>query len=107
MATSTMANPNEVTYVNPSKLDASVWTGGSIALRKCNGIIQVKLEGVVFAAITERRAFAQCPEGYRPLTESYFKDNSGITILISADGVMKTETSSARTTWGTGMFIAG
>lgn len=106
MATSVVPNPNAVTYANPSKVDASVWTGGSIALRKCNGIVEVKLEGTVFATTTERKAFAQCPEGYEPNTEVYFRDNTGVLILITASGLMKTESSAARTTWGTGMYIA-
>lgn len=107
MAESIIPNPNAVTSASPSKTDASVWTGGSIMLRKCNGIVQIKLEAVVFSTITERKTFAQCPDGYKPLTESYFKDNSGITILIDTGGNIKTEARSSTTTWGTGMFIAG
>lgn len=88
-------------------MDSSVWTGGTISLFKCNGIVQIKIDGATFAAVQSRTTFATVPEGYRPLTESYFKDESGNSMLVDASGNVKTNARAAGTVWGAGVWIAG
>lgn len=107
MANSTITNPATVNYTTPTKTDSSIWTGGTISLRKCNGIVQIKLDGAIFSAVTNRSTFATIPEGYRPATESYFVDESGYRLLVDTNGNLKTGERSAGTTWGNGMWIAG
>lgn len=107
MATSIIPNPQKVDYATPTRTEGSIWTSGTISLRKCNGIVQIKLDGAVFSAVSQRTTFATIPEEYRPLTESYFKDESGYSLLIDASGNFKTGQRAAGTVWGTGMYIAG
>ena len=69
--------------------------------------MQIKLDGAVFGAVTDRATFATIPVGYRPATESYFKDESGNNLLVDTSGNLKTGSRSAGTVWGTGMWIEG
>ena len=92
--------------VNPTNTNSSVWTAGTISLRKKNGIVQMKIEGATFAAVSARTAFATIPEEYRPETESYIQDNSGNRYVIRTDGVIQVDPRSAGQTWGAGMWIA-
>jgi len=108
MATSTVNNPNSVVIAYPEKTSGSKWTGGTISLRKCNGIVMVKLDGAVLSAISAREAIATVPEGFIPVTESYFFDSSGVrSFLIKTNGEMQANSQAAGTVWGTECYIAG
>lgn len=106
MANSTIPY-NGVDYATPTKTDSNVWISGTISLRRRNGIVQIKLDGAVFGAVTDRTTFATIPVGYRPATESYFKDESGNNLLVDTSGNLKTGSRSAGIVWGTGMWIEG
>ena len=102
-----ITNTTNIDYTTASNTNSTIWTGGTISLRKCNGIVQIKFDSVVLAATTQRTAFASIPAGYRPPTQSYFRDNTNILIVIDTDGTIKTEASAQRTTCGNGTYLAG
>ena len=96
------------TSVSPTKTVGSKWTSGDIILRKHAGIVMIKLEGTVFSAVSSRETFAMVPEGYRPVTESYFfSADLSRSFLVTTGGEMKANSQPAGQCWGTECYIAG
>ena len=107
MATSTVNNPNSILTVYPEKTSGSKWTSGTISLRKCNGIVMVKLDGAVLSAISARETIATVPAGFEPVTEIYFFDSTGNrSYLIKTNGEIQANAQAAGTVWGSECYIA-
>ena len=107
-AIKTLRDAWTTTSVSPTKTVDSKWTSGTITLRKHAGIVMVKLDGAVFSAISSRETFSMVPEGYRPVTESYFfSSDLSRSFLVTPGGEMKANAQSAGTCWGTECYIAG
>ena len=108
MATSVIPNPNFIETVYASKPSGSKWTSGTISLRKCNGIVLLKLDGAVLSQITSRETIATVPDAYKPVTESYFRSSDGNRgYLLKTNGDLQAEAQSAGSVWGTGTYISG
>lgn len=99
---------HNITIAYPTNLNSNVWTSGTISLRRRSGIVQIKIDGATFAAVSERTVIAIAPEGYRPATESYFRSaDGGRTYLIRPNGEIAINAQSAGQVWGDGTFIVG
>lgn len=92
----------------PSKPSGSKWTSGTISLRKRGGVVQIKFDGAVLSAITERETIGVVPEAFVPATETYFYSaDLTKTYLIDTGGNLKANAQSAGTVWATGTYIVG
>lgn len=65
----------------------NVWTNGSITAYKSGGAVTLKLSGAAFSTVSARTQIGTVPAGFRPATQSYGLDSTGVYVyLVEASG---------------------
>lgn len=99
------SNLANYSYADATKV-GNYWVSGLIRAHRKGYVVTLKLDNMAINAVSGRTQIATIPNGYRPITEVAFHDDSNSRMyIVSADGSVKAETQSAGNIWGAITYV--
>ena len=96
--------------VNYSSADATkvgdCWTSGAIRAYRRGYIVTLKLDNMAISAVSSRTQIATIPDGYRPVTEvGFYDDTNTRQYIVSNDGTFRAGAQSSGNVWGSITYL--
>ena len=93
-------------YENLTK-DGTVWSAGSITIRRRGCVVELKVEGATIGTTSGYSQISTVPNWAIPYSQIYFKDDSNTKAYhVEADGKLMVSSPSSGQNWGRVIYLA-
>ena len=87
--------------------DGTIWSAGSITVRRRGCVAELKIEGATIGIATGYNQISTVPDWAKPYSQIYFKDDSNAkSYHIEADGRLMVSSASSGQNWGRVIYLA-